>query len=200
MKFNNKNIWFSSDAHFGHTNIASPTISKWKEGYRNFKGLNHMNQTLIDSYNKYIGENDIFIYAGDWSFGGKENIEKFRRSLNVKEIYLTYGNHDQHIRKYSEYKSLFTYCTDSIFGLFNNVEMYINHYSHQVWENSHKGSIHLFGHSHANLKGIGRSMDIGIDNAYKLVGEYRPFHIDEIISMMSKIEIHKIDHHGAETN
>lgn len=200
MKFKNKNIWFSSDAHFGHTNIASPTISKWKEGYRNFKGLNDMNQTLIDSYNKYIGENDILIYGGDWSFGGKENIEKFRRALNVKEIYLTYGNHDQHIRKYSEYKSLFTYCTDSIFGLFNDLEMYISHYSHQVWINSHKGSIHLFGHSHANLKGIGKSMDIGIDNAYKLVGEYRPFHIDEIISMMSKIEIHKIDHHGAETN
>jgi calcineurin-like phosphoesterase family protein len=37
------------------------------------------------------------------------------------------------------------------------------HYSMQVWDRSHYGSWHLFGHSHGSLKGIGLSFDVGVD-------------------------------------
>lgn len=46
----------------------------------------------------------------------------------------------------------------------------------------------------------GKSMDIGIDVAYKLFGEYRPFSIDEIISILDKKEVEYPDHHDKNTN
>ena len=32
----NKNIWFTSDPHYMHRNIAGPKVSKWGGGYRDF--------------------------------------------------------------------------------------------------------------------------------------------------------------------
>ena len=40
----------------------------------------------------------------------------------------------------------------------------------KVWDKSHFGSYHLFGHSHGKLVGEPNSMDIGVDaNNYSLV-------------------------------
>ena len=119
------NIWFTSDTHFGHTNIAGPSISVWKDGYRNFNSVQ-----------------DVFT------------------------------------------------------GKIGKREFHLSHYSHQVWPASHKGVIHLFGHSHGSLKGIGRSMDVGVDT-HK---EFRPYHINEIFKIMDKIPVKFIDHHELDTN
>jgi calcineurin-like phosphoesterase family protein len=80
--------------------------------------------------------------------------------------------------------------------------LFLSHYAHRVWNGSHKGVIHLYGHSHASLedKPYGKSMDVGVDAAYRLFGEYRPFHIDEIKSIMSQREISFPDHHDSNTN
>lgn len=76
------------------------------------------------------------------------------------------------------------------------------HYSMRVWNGSHKGFIHLYGHSHSSLEHApwGKSMDVGVDNAYRLFGEYRPFSLKEVVEMMSKREIEFIDHHDKNTN
>lgn len=191
----NNDIWVTSDPHYGHTNIAGPEVSAWKKGYRDFKSTHHMNQCIVGTFNKYIKEYDTLICMGDWSFGGKDNIAKFREQIVCKNILLTYGNHDHHIKKYPELRSLFTYCNDILSLSIDDHNFFMSHYSHQVWINQAKGTIHLFGHSHANLEGLGKSMDVGIDVAYKMYGEYRPFHISEIIKLMEKREIHTIDHH-----
>ena len=39
-------------------------------------------------------------------------------------------------------------------------------------------------------------MDIGIDVAYRLYKEYRPFSLSEIIEIMDKKEIGVLDHHA----
>jgi hypothetical protein len=38
-------------------------------------------------------------------------------------------------------------------------------------------------------------MDVGVDVAYRMFGEYRPFHLNEIIDIMSKKIISPVDHH-----
>lgn len=64
------------------------------------------------------------------------------------------------------------------------------HYAMRVWNKSHHGSIHLYGHSHDSLDKDGEynglSMDVGMDSAYRIFGEYRPFQIVEIIDIMNK--------------
>jgi calcineurin-like phosphoesterase family protein len=198
------NIWFTSDSHYGHTNIAGPKVSAWKGGYRNFNSVQEMNDALIKNINNVVGEDDILYHLGDWSFGGVHNIYYFRKSLICKNIHLMLGNHDQHITnkdiKFHDTSfnpmDLFESVQNVFTGKIGSREFHLSHYSHQVWPGSHKGVIHLFGHSHNSLKGIGRSMDVGVDTH----PEFRPYHINEIFKIMDKIPVKFIDHHESDTN
>lgn len=58
------------------------------------------------------------------------------------------------------------------------------HYPIFSWNNIQKDSIHLYGHTHANHINGGRSMDAGIDMAYQILGEYRPFSYWEIKNIL----------------
>lgn len=203
-----KNIYFTSDTHFHHKNIVKG-VSEW-EGHdqrkRQFNTLEEHDETLIKSINSLVKHDDILYHLGDWSFGGHEQIKKFRDRLECRDIHLIFGNHDQHIESSdSIYRECFTTCnykeelnlklgTDKT-GKFGKQLIFLSHYSHQVWNKSHHGSIHLFGHSHGNLKGIGKSMDVGVDTH----GLY-PYHLDEILDIMKNIKIEIIDHHNKNTN
>jgi calcineurin-like phosphoesterase family protein len=198
------NIWFTSDSHFGHTNIAGPKISSWTSGYRNFNSVHEMNMALVDGINKYVKEDDILYHLGDWSFGGAQNILQFRNYIVCKNIHLILGNHDQHIVdkeiKYHDTSfnpiELFSSVQDVLHLKLGKTELFLSHYSHRVWLGSHKGVIHLYGHSHGSIPDYGKSMDIGVDVAFKKFGEYRPFNIGDINNIMSKRTIEKIDKHS----
>lgn len=198
------NIWFTSDTHFGHTNIAGPKVSSWKSGYRDFNSVHEMNMALVNGINKYVKEDDILYHLGDWSFGGVHNILQFRNYIVCKNIHLILGNHDQHITdkeiKYHDTSfnpiQLFSSVQDVLNLKLGKTELFLSHYSHRVWLGSHKGIIHLYGHSHGSIPDYGKSMDVGVDVAFKKFGEYRPFNIGDITNIMSKREVEKIDHHG----
>lgn len=197
------NIWFTSDTHFGHTNIAGAAVSNWKSGYRDFNSVHEMNMALVNGINKYVKEDDILYHLGDWSFGGVHNILQFRNYIICKNIHLILGNHDQHITdkeiKYHDTSfnpiQLFSSVQDVLNLKLGKTELFLSHYSHRVWLGSHKGVIHLYGHSHGSIPDYGKSMDVGIDVAFKKFGEYRPFNIGDITNIMSKREVEKIDHH-----
>lgn len=208
------NIWFTSDTHFGHTNIVKG-VSKWTEGgMRDFKTLEEHNEYLISQFNKYVKKEDVLYHLGDWSFGGIENIWNFRKRLNIEQIHLMFGNHDHHIENNRTLpnvlnprgaKNIFSstqYVYDNKIG---STSFFLSHYAHRIWNKSHHGKIHLYGHSHDSLdkhpnKPWGKSMDVGIDSAKRILGEYRPFHIDEILKIMKKREIYFPDHHNSKTN
>ena len=230
-------IYFTSDTHYGHQNIASKNNSQWKEGQRHYYSLEEMNQDIIKQFNKTLKSDDILYHLGDWSFGGIGNIYDFWKQLPTKNIHLILGNHDTHI----DANKILPNCidtgtltqriiidgkpdspTDFVFAkdLFlsvnqvNNIsEFFMSHYAHRVWPGSHKGAIHLYGHSHDSLDkpeftGIpfvkepawGKSMDVGIDSAIRILGVARPFHIEEIREIMKSREIFFPDHHNSKTN
>ena len=198
------NIWITSDTHFGHTNIAGPKISNWSSGYRDFNSVHEMNMALVDGINKYVKEDDILYHLGDWSFGGVHNILQFRNYIVCKNVHLILGNHDQHIVdkeiKYHDTSfnpiELFSSVQDVLTLDIGKTKLFLSHYSHRVWLGSHKGVIHLYGHSHGSIPDYGKSMDVGVDVAFKKFGEYRPFNIGDITNIMSKRTIEKIDHLG----
>lgn len=201
------NIWFTSDTHMGHTNIAGPKVSKWGSGYRIFDSVHEMNKALTDGINKYVKPGDILYHLGDWSFGGIENIYKFRRRIICENIHLILGNHDSHIARNSEIntedgfiksRDLFTSIRDVSRIKHGQNEFFLSHYSHRVWDKSHRGVIHLYGHSHGSIPDFGKSMDVGVDVAYRLFGEYRPFHINEILDIMKDRDMSFVDHHMSE--
>lgn len=190
-------LWFSSDFHFGHTNIAGPKVSKWPKGYRDFESVHEMNKCITQSVNKYVQPDDTLFFLGDFCFGGHQNTPVYRHSLQCRNIHLCRGNHDHHIDKYKE---LFTSIQDVKDLNYTPYTIFMSHYAHRVWQGSHKGWIHLYGHSHDTIPDHGKSMDVGVDVAYRLFGEYRPFSIEEIIQIMNKRQIVFEDHHTSKTN
>lgn len=204
------NIFFTSDTHYMHRNIAGPKVSQWDKGYRNFNDEQEMSRELVKQINKHVQYDDILYHLGDWSFGGAHNIWNFRKQINCQNIHLILGNHDYHI----ENNKLLSHSDKDVFArkLFSSVQhvknvkhgshsFFLSHYSHRVWDKSHHQMIHLYGHSHATIDdNWGLSMDVGVDNAYKLLGEYRPFYLPEILDIMNKREVKILDHHDKNTN
>lgn len=209
-------IWFTSDTHYHHKNIVRGT-SEWEiaqtgshQSVRDFDTLEEHNKTLVDNFNNLVKKDDVLYHLGDWSFGGFDKILEFREQLNCENIHLIFGNHDHHIeankiiheghdgllRTQDLFKSVAHYRELAI----NGQKIILCHYAMRVWNKSHHNSFHLYGHSHATLSDYGKSMDVGIDSAYKLVGNYRPFSFTEVQSILSKRDTTIIDHHNSQTN
>lgn len=200
----NTNIWFFSDPHYGHKNIAGAKVSNWSRGYRDFDSVYEMNERLVESINAAAKKNDIIYCLGDWAFGGRFNIQKFRSRINCETIYLILGNHDKHIRRSdSQYRELFAWVKPSWEGKILDRYFVLNHYAQKVWNHSHHGSIHLYGHSHGSLPDDPNSLsfDVGWETCLFGHEKYTLYHYDEVISI---IDNHKtwspIDHHTKETN
>lgn len=215
LKSEERGIWFISDTHYGHKNITLG-VSDWedKTGCRDFQTVEQMNQEIIDGINDYVGPDDILFCLGDWSFGGINNIWKFRSRLNVAEIHLILGNHDTHIKNNKllfkvngpdvPAQELFSSVNDYLEISIDKKPIIMSHYPIISWNYIYKGSWHLHGHCHGTLFENEKSdhwykksniFDVGIDTAFKTFGEYRPFSFKEIKRIMNRRGIMINDHH-----
>lgn len=190
-------IWFSSDWHISHANIAGKNTSKWSDGYRDFDSVHDMNKSITNTINKYVKHDDILYFLGDFCFGGHHRTPDYRAQINCQTIHVCKGNHDGHI---DLYKDSFTSIQDVLTVKHGKHTFFLSHYSHRIWYGSHKGFIHLYGHSHDSIPDYGKSMDVGIDVAKRITGEYRPFSVEEIIGIMDKKQINFVDKHNSNTN
>lgn len=175
-----QNLFFTSDTHYNHKNICRST-TEWKDSEdktRDFKSLDHMNDTIVNNINDRVGEDDILIHLGDWSFGGFDKIQEFRDRIVCKNIHLIIGNHDHHIEKNrADIQSLFSSVNhyldlevyDSNFGKFALNRFIIMHYPITSWIDMNRGIPHLHGHVHLppqHAVGPGKSMDVGMDGHF----------------------------------
>jgi calcineurin-like phosphoesterase family protein len=201
---NNTTVWFTSDTHYGHKNICRG-VSNWSNpelGTRDFADLSKMNQAIVDNINNHVAQDDIFYHLGDWSFGGVENIARFREQIICKNIHLVLGNHDTHIAQDREN-------THSLFSSVNHyseltiqladgdkLDLVLMHYPIQSWNGLSRDAIHLHGHVHlpADKKlGKGKMMDVGVDG-----NDLVPYSIQDICRIMAKQPVKSnfnFDHH-----
>lgn len=211
MKFRTSetNIWFTADTHYGHTNIVKGT-SSWedKSGCRDFSSVEKMNNAIVDGINSYVKPEDILFHLGDWSFGGKSNIGKLRERLAVNVIYLIAGNHDTHILNYDEYNELFTHVYPYREITIDKNSMTLCHFPICSWNRAYRGAWMLHGHTHDTLfksrdenhwYNRSKIMDVGMDTAYELYGEYKPFSFEQIRQIMSLRQFISIDQHDEKT-
>ena len=92
------NIYFTSDLHFSHHNIA-----KFCPQFRQYSDVDEMNEALIRYWNETVQPEDIVYNLGDLSFARDiAAIAKVLRRLNGQH-HLIYGNHDNVIMKNSKY-------------------------------------------------------------------------------------------------
>lgn len=180
-------IWFTSDTHYGHTNILT---------YQNrpFTTIHQHDEALITYHNELVKDRDIVYHLGDFCLGNPQHASRVYKTLNGLQYHLIKGNHD----RVKNYGGLFTSIKDVLMLKLGPVRgararqtnwIWLSHYAHARWPHAHHGAMHLFGHSHGGFQGLGRSMDVGVDT-----NNYRPYHIDEIRSLLKNVT--PVEHHG----
>lgn len=182
-------IFFTADTHFGHANIL-------KYCNRPFADINEHDEELIKRWNAKITKADTVYHLGDFSFCNPYNI---LRRLNFQQLIFIEGNHDKEFNNF--YRSL-----EDIKGIrpnikkfkfleakINGIDFTLCHYAMRVWNKSHHGAYHLYGHSHGSLADDPNSLsfDVGVD-----CHNYSPVSLEEVIAIMKKKTFKPIDHHG----
>jgi calcineurin-like phosphoesterase family protein len=183
------NLFFGSDFHFFHDKIRLYSN-------RPYADVQEMNEALIKNWNAIVKPNDEVWDLGDFSFGNYIQTTTVLRRLNGKHHFVM-GNHDkvviqnrQDLLKSGLFQSIQDYKELKI----NQQKIILFHFGQRVWNSCHYGSIHLYGHSHGSLPPFGKSVDVGVD-CKEITSEYRPIHVDEVISYMSKKSFQAVDHH-----
>lgn len=162
-------IYFTADTHFGHANII-------KHCSRPFMDADEMNREMTRLWNERVNQDDLVYHLGDFAFRGKDPLS-YRSRLNGRIIFIV-GNHDK--RRDIEnagFESIHDLLQVSIDG----TPIVLCHYAMRVWNKSHHGALHLYGHSHGTLPGTNQSLDVGVD-----CWGFQPVSLHEIKERLSK--------------
>lgn len=174
-------LFASSDFHRNHRNILKYTS-------RPFDSIEQHDEELIRKWNEKVPKKATVIFNGDFCFGSETLFKETAERLNGNIIWV-YGNHDKPIPKnFQRY--------DVVEFSYQGNYFFCSHYAHRVWNLSHHGSIHLYGHSHGSLEDDKNalSMDVGID----CHPNHEPFSVEEILEFMKTKTWKPVDHHNSE--
>ena len=158
--------YFTSDEHFGHTNII-------RFCDRPFSSVEEMDEVLISNFNSIVTDEDTTIHAGDFTLTTKKETvwRKYINRLNGNHIFLK-GSHDKWLKNINA-----SYMREeNIEGQF----LVVCHYAMRTWHRSHYNSWQLYGHSHGRLEPVGKQWDIGVDN-----NNYFPLSFEDIRNIMN---------------
>lgn len=176
--------FFASDYHFGHNNIM-------KYDSRPFKDIDHHDNCIIDNHNSIVSPDDNFYFLGDFALTDSRYIRSTMARLNGNKFFIK-GNHDKN-DTIKAYEKNGTYLGEQKKINIDGQAIILNHFAMRVWDKSHKGSYHLYGHNHGGLESdpYGKSMDVCI-----ILNNYYPFEWVDIKRILDKREI--IVHHAVE--
>lgn len=184
------NLFWCSDFHFFHSRIIS-------YAKRPFRDVDHMNETLINNWNKVVPEHGSVFILGDFSFAkDQEYTQRIIGRLNGRNKFLIKGNHDQKLspETLSKFTDVFDYMEHMVPTETGKQLIVMSHYPMLVWNRSHYGSYMLHGHSHSTLPDDPNALrlDVGVDCPY---AGYAPISFETIQALMKKKTFKPIDHH-----
>jgi calcineurin-like phosphoesterase family protein len=155
-------FWIS-DTHFGHASIL-------RLCGRKFTDVAEQDACMIANWNGIVRPTDVVWHLGDFAYKCKNPASVFSRLQGQKHLVI--GNHDHDDVKYLDgWKSVSQMAETKVDG----IRIVMCHYAMRVWNASHHGSLHFYGHSHGNLPGDRQSLDVGVD-----VWDFRPVRLEEI--------------------
>lgn len=181
-------VWFCADMHLKHSNIL-------RHQKQRIKAMNLKDENDIEGHDRYIIDmwlsqtkrNDHVYVIGDFIISNRDTAVYILHKLKSKgcKIHLIVGNHDKATLKLDNMfesidlikvvdfkKSVFTF-------LEHDLSVVMCHYPMVTWPRKCHGSLHLFGHIHANKTEIDEGLtdgdlmlNVGLDtklSSYKLI-------------------------------
>lgn len=173
-----ENVFFTADEHFDHANII-------KFCKRPFTSTEEMKEALITKHNSVVRPGDRVYHIGDmlWRTLSDQEALQIRHRLNGQHYYI-FGNHDEVFHRSKAMRESFIWCKD-VWNLKVNgyPNIWLSHYAHRVWNGSHRGAWHLYGHTHGDMPGDGSlSLDVGVDPQ-----NFLPISLEQVAVEMKKI-------------
>lgn len=176
--------YFIADPHLGDYDKKSRVVG------RPFGSQLEMTRHIIDRTNSKVPAKNSRLYImGDYA---ETRLGFWRQQIMCKDVWLILGNHDASEDKlkrvFGQYKVKWLHETK-----INRVRCILFHYPIAYWNLSHRNSMHLYGHMHANREETldaafpdRRSLDVSVDNAKKLLGDYEPFSEEEVWNLIGE--------------
>lgn len=175
--------YVTADLHFGHANIL-----KFNPDTRQYTDVTHMNESLIQEWNKTVNPEDLVYILGDVAFCSAPKAVDYLRRMNGRKI-LVEGNHDHKLVQDKAFRDCFESIHSYLEINYDNAFICMFHYRIAEWNRGHRGSLHLFGHQHGNGQATGnRSMDVGMDATGNVVSD-----LSDIVRQLLKFP--EIGHH-----
>lgn len=169
------NIWFISDTHFNHENIA--TKFKLDDGTpaRPFSSVQEMNEIMIKNWNDNVKEQDHVWHLGDVIMGPRQECGKILSRLKGKKRMLL-GNHDQ-----IKGSNLITYFQKvELWRIFKEDDFICTHIP-LLKETFRKVNFNVHGHIHNNTINDPAYINVCVERI-----NYTPIHMDEIKAIIRK--------------
>ncbi len=183
-------IFVTADQHWGHANVM-------KYSKREFASIGEHDVELIKAWNGVVSKDDEVFHLGDFTLGNglfaKDIFQQLNGTIRVlgypwhhdaRWINLPQSSNDGQVQIEQPMVVLEHMVKSHNWWL----PVVLCHYSFETWDRSHYGSVHLHGHTHGRLQRIHNRLDVGVDVAFKLLGEYRPFSMDEALSLAMSYE------------
>jgi len=176
------NTFFTADTHFGHTSLITKSLRKIPFDEPTIEKHNEM---IVSRWNDVVKKHDTVYHLGDFAW---HDIAKYRGRLNG-HIHLILGNHDR--LKSADY-NLFESVQDIKTVKVDGQNLVLCHYAMRVWNKSHYGTYHLYGHSHGSLPEDPNSLsfDVGMD-----CWAFTPVSFEQVREKMLTKTWKPIDHH-----
>ena len=175
--------WFVSDEHYNDKNMVGPG------GHRPFETQLEMIRAFQRAHNDVVEPNDLVCHLGDYfmASGGLApgDASKILAELRGHHV-LVRGNHDKPDRwtpapafKWIRFKT----SIDAHDGE-RDLCCVLDHWPMRTWSRKHYGAVQLHGHEHGNLPPLANQLDVGIDHAHRLFGEWRPFSGTDVLQVI----------------
>ena len=173
--------WFVADEHYNDNKMVGT-------GRRPFEIQAEMIEGFREAHNRVVAPGERVFHVGDFfleSGGlGSDWPAHIVAGLNGRH-FLVRGNHD-HPEKWTpnpfewvRYKS-----STNIVVAGERIHVCLDHMPGRAWDRKHHGAFQLHGHEHSTMPPLVNQLDVGIINARKILGEYRPFSDEEVVQIV----------------
>ncbi len=171
--------WFTADWHMGHNNIRTKFI------FRQYQSDDEMVTHILRQTDR-IPTGARLYHLGDmfWRTFPLERALWVMDQLKRFQNYYIWGNHEELLKKHAVLRERFIWMEKYETIRTGEQKIFLNHYAQRVWDGSHKGTWHLYGHSHNELPPAGLSFDVGVDTR----PDFAPYSIHEIALKMATLK------------
>ena len=157
--------WFTADTHFGHAGA----LGRFR---RPFGSVREMDEAMIRRWNETVGPDDDIWHLGDFALRyTAERMAAILDGLAGRKHLITGNNDGPATCALAGWSSVQAYAEIEVEG----TRLVLCHYPFRTWNGMYRGAYDLHGHSHGQLRGMTRQVDVGVD-----VWDFRPIGLGAI--------------------